>query len=338
MAHARRVSDRGEDRMPSDVSRSDRIVAVVVAFDRRELVQETLAALEAQTLAPAAVVVIDNASSDGTADVIRARFPRVDLTVLPRNTGGAGGFTVGIARALAAHDADAVWLMDDDTVPDPGALAALVATRRTAPAGTALLASAVRWVDGRPHPMNTPRVRPGASRASIRRAAARDAYPVRSASFVSLLVEADAIRRHGLPVADYFLWNDDFEYSTRLLRRGRGFVASASTVEHRTRTFGAADVDPGARFFYEVRNKTWLMRLSPSLTAAERVLYSGAALRAWTRTILRSGDRRLLVSGLVRGLRTGLLTRPRPNVEVLAGLGDASDAVARVEAAAGARA
>jgi rhamnopyranosyl-N-acetylglucosaminyl-diphospho-decaprenol beta-1,3/1,4-galactofuranosyltransferase len=323
--------------MPSDVSRSDRVVAVVVAFDRRELVQETLAALEAQTSAPAAIVVVDNASSDGTADVIRERFPRVDLTVLPRNTGGAGGFTVGIARALAAHDADAVWLMDDDTVPDPGALAALLATRRAAPAGTVLLASAVRWVDGRPHPMNTPRVRPGASRSSIRRAAAHGAYPVRSASFVSLLVEAAAVRRHGLPVADYFLWNDDFEFSTRLLRRGRGFVSSASTVEHRTRTFGAADVDPGARFFYEVRNKAWLLRLSPALGAAERGLYSVAALRSWTRTVVRSADRRLLLSGLVRGLRAGLLTRPRPNVDVLAGLGSASDDVARVEAAAGER-
>ena len=324
--------------MPSDVSRSDRIVAVVVAFDRRELVQETLAALEAQTEAPAAVVVIDNASSDGTADVIRERFPRADLVVLSRNTGGAGGFTVGIARALAAHDADAVWLMDDDTVPDPGALAALVASRRTAPAGTVVLASSVRWVDGRPHPMNTPRVRPGASPSSVRRAAERGAYPVRSASFVSLMIEADAVRQHGLPVADYFLWNDDFEYSTRLLRRGRGFVVSASTVEHRTRTFGAADVDPGARFFYEVRNKAWLMRLSPSLTTVERVLYTAAALRAWTRTIVRSRARRLLVSGLVRGLRAGLLTRPRPNAEVLAGLGAASDDVARVEADAGARA
>lgn len=325
--------------MPSDVSRTDRIVAVVVAYDRRELVQETLAALAAQTVAPAAVVVIDNASSDGTADVVRARFPEVDLTVLPRNTGGAGGFTAGMARALAVHDADAVWLMDDDTVPDPGALAALLAARRSAPSGTALLASAVRWVDGRPHPMNTPRTRPGATRASIRRAARHGAYPVRSASFVSLLVEADAVRLHGLPVADYFLWNDDFEFSTRLLRRAPGYVATASTVEHRTRTFGAADVDPGARFFYEVRNKTWLMRLSPSLTPGERVLYSAAALRAWTRTVSRSRDRRLLLSGLVRGLRAGLSTRPRPNAEVLAGLGPTTDQVARIDAAsAGARA
>jgi rhamnopyranosyl-N-acetylglucosaminyl-diphospho-decaprenol beta-1,3/1,4-galactofuranosyltransferase len=319
--------------MPSDVSRDERIVAVVVAYERRELVQETLAALEAQTVAPEAIVVVDNASSDGTCDVIRERFPRVDLVVLPRNTGGAGGFTVGIARALAVHEADAVWLMDDDTIPDPGALAALLATRRAAPAGTVLLASAVRWVDGRPHPMNTPRVRPGASRSAVRRAAAHGAYPVRSASFVSLLVEAEAVRRHGLPVADYFLWNDDFEFSTRLLRRGRGFVSSGSTVEHRTRTFGAADVDPGARFFYEVRNKSWLMRRSPSLSAVERLLYSAAALRSWTRTVIRSADRRLLLSGLVRGLRAGLLTRPRPNSEVLAGLGPATDAVARIESA-----
>ena len=50
------------------------------------------------------------------------------------------------AVEAAAHDADVVWLMDDDTVPDPGALAALLRARAAAPARTAVLASAVRWV------------------------------------------------------------------------------------------------------------------------------------------------------------------------------------------------
>ncbi len=150
-----------------------------------------------------------------------------------------------------------------------------------------------------------------------------------------MMIEVDAIRAHGLPMADYFLWNDDFEYSARLLRRGRGYLVHGSTVEHRTRTFGSTDVDPGARFVFEVRNKIWMLRLSRALAPAERVLYAGAALVGWARTIARSADRPLLIRGLVDGIRQGLGRRPRPAAEVLAGLGGITEGVRRIEAGAG---
>ena len=315
--------------------REPRVVVVVVAYDRRELVTETLAALERQTRQPDAVVVIDNASTDGSPDAVASLFPAVHLTRLMRNTGGAGGFAVGIERALHAHDADVVWLMDDDTVPDPGALAALLRARAAAPARTAVLASAVRWVDGRPHPMNTPRARPSARRRERERAAEHGCTPVRSASFVSFMIEGDAVRRHGLPVADYFLWNDDFEYSTRVLREGRGYLVRDSTVEHRTRTFGSTDVDPGARFYFEVRNKVWLLTRSRALSPLERILYAGAATRSWTRTFRRSSDRAVLADGLRRGLADGLARGPRASAVVLSGLGPITDGVTRLERGAG---
>lgn len=317
------------------MSEAVRVVAVVVAWNRRELVVETLRALRSQTEPLHRIVVIDNASTDGSADVIREGFPEVALTTLPTNTGGAGGFTVGIERALTVHDAELVWLMDDDTVPDPRALEGLLRARAAAPRGTVVLASAVRWTDGRPHPMNTPRTRPSASRASIARAALRGCTPVRTASFVSLMIEADAIRAHGLPMADYFLWNDDFEYSARLLRRGRGYLVHGSTVEHRTRTFGSTDVDPGARFVFEVRNKVWMLLRSRALSPVERVVYAGAALVNWTRTVARSSDRSLLLRGLADGMRQSLARAPRPAHEVLDGLGDITAGVRRIEEAAG---
>lgn len=311
---------------------SPRVVAVVVAYNRRELVTETLAALTRQDRRPDAIVVVDNASDDGSGDAVAAGFPEVSLLRLERNTGGAGGFTVGIVEAITEQGADLVWLMDDDTVPDPGALAALLSVRDHTPAGTVVLASAVRWIDGRPHPMNTPRVHPFATRRSVERAGAFQCYPVRSASFVSILIEASAIRRAGLPIADYFLWNDDFEFSSRLLRSGRGYLCRGSTVEHRTKTFGSTDVDPGARFYFEVRNKIWLLRYSSALSGAERVLYAGATLRNWTRTIRKSSDRTTLFRGLRSGVKDGMSRPPRSNTEVLSGLGAVTDAVGRFEA------
>ena len=69
--------------------------------------------------------------------------------------------------------------------------------------------------------------------------------PIRSASFVSVLVDADVCRQRGLPQADYFLWNDDFEFTTRLLRGNTGLLCPASVVTHKTAAFAATDTDPG---------------------------------------------------------------------------------------------
>jgi rhamnopyranosyl-N-acetylglucosaminyl-diphospho-decaprenol beta-1,3/1,4-galactofuranosyltransferase len=310
-----------------DPAGQPRVVAVVVTWNRRDLLLESLAAVLAQTRPPDAVIAVDNASTDGTADAVRAGFPAVRLATLAQNTGGAGGFAYGLALALA-DGADLVWLMDDDTVPEPGALHALLGARDQAgPADRpVLLASRVLWTDGRAHPMNTPRAKPFATGAEQRRAAAAGCVPIRSASFVSILVDAAVCRQRGLPQADYFLWNDDFEFTTRLLRGRTGWLCPASVVVHKTKTFGSTDADPGPRFFYEVRNKIWMLRSGASLSPLESALYGGSTLRRWARTFAGSHDRRTLWSSLVRGIAAGVRTRPRRTEEVLAGIAPAAPA------------
>lgn len=310
---------------------SARVVAVVVAYNRRDLLAEVLAALAAQEAPVARVVVVDNASTDGSSEVARAAGALVDLVELPRNTGGAGGFAAGMAVALADHGPDWLWLMDDDTVPEPGALRELLAA--TAGTDSVVAGSRVEWFDGAEHPMNTPRPKPFAPRAEREAAARRGVVPVRSTSFVSMLVRADVVREIGLPIADYFIWNDDFEYSTRALRGRRGIHVPASVVVHKTRVLGSTDADPGARFYYEVRNKLWMFRRSRSLAPWEKVLYGGSSALRWMRTVLRSGDRAVLADGWRRGWHDGVGYRPRPNADALAGLGRASEAVAAVEQA-----
>ena len=300
------------------------VTAVVVTYNRRDLLLESLAAVHGQGRAPDAVIVVDNASEDGTPAAVRDAFPAVRLAELRRNSGGAGGFAGGIALALA-EDADLIWLMDDDTVPEPGALGALLAARdrMTARAGRApaLVASRVLWTDGREHPMNTPRRKPFAAKAERLAASAVGCVPIRSASFVSILVDAGECRRRGLPRADYFLWNDDFEFTTRLLRGNTGLLCPASVVVHKTRTFGSTDADPGDRFFYEVRNKIWMFKDRAPLAPLERLAYGGSTLRRWARTFARSHDRRTLRESLFRGIAAGVRTSPRPTDEVLADAG-----------------
>jgi rhamnopyranosyl-N-acetylglucosaminyl-diphospho-decaprenol beta-1,3/1,4-galactofuranosyltransferase len=309
------ASSRAEDGCTSG-GHPPRVVAVIVTWNRRDLLLEAVAAVSAQSRAPDAVIIVDNASTDGTPAAVRDTFPGVHLATLGVNYGGAGGFAYGMALAVA-DGADLIWLMDDDTVPEPDALLALLAARDQHPGEPpALVASRVIWTDGRLHPMNTPRTKPFATAAELRAAAAAGCTPIRSASFVSILVEAAECRRRGLPQADFFLWNDDFEFTARILRSHAGLLCPASVVVHKTRTFGGTETDPGDRFFYEVRNKIWTLR-TRSLAPPERILYAGSTLRRWARTYARSRNRPALRSALSRGLVAGVRTTPRPNEQVL---------------------
>lgn len=319
--------------MGVDASMNQRVVAVVVAWNRRDLLAENLAGLAAQTRPADAVVVIDNASTDDSAALASAHPVVTEVVTLPTNTGGAGGFAAGIARAVEAHAAELVWIMDDDTVPTPTALRALLHARVRYPGRVTVAASRADWRDGRAHPMNTPRQRPFASGKDVAAADLAGAHPIRSASFVSVLLDAAAIRRHGLPEADYFLWNDDFEYTARLLRDGVGLFVPASRVYHLTRVFGAADADPGPRFVNEVRNKAWVFTRSDALGPVDRALYAGSTLTRWARLLARSPHRRELVVHARRGL-SDAAGGPRPTTQVLAGTPVADD-VAAVERGAG---
>ncbi|WP_284975347.1 glycosyltransferase [Arthrobacter sp. efr-133-TYG-104] len=301
------------------------VVAVVVTYNRRELLETTLNGIAAGTAVPEVVVVVDNASTDGTADFLRTyQGPLVmDVVTLTANVGGAGGFVVGMERAVLDHGADHVWIMDDDTEPQPGALSealevSLAYEHETGDA-PAFIASRVVWTDGRDHPMNRMRPRMGA-REDARSAAARlGATQIRSASFVSVLIRAGEIRRHGLPIADYFIWNDDLEYTARISRRGSALTTAASIANHHTKVFGDAGADPGSRFYYEVRNKLWVYTRSHALAPWEKVLFTGASLRNWARTIAASPNKRLLLHGLFKGLRHSLKA-PRSNARVLQGI------------------
>jgi len=293
-----------------------KVIAVVVSYNRAGLLQDCLSAIAAQQRAADTVIVVDNASTDGAADVARRHPSAPTVVALARNIGGAGGFAVGLDQALAAG-ADYAWLMDDDTIPTPTALGQLLDTAAAYRGTVDLLGSRAVWTDGTDHPMNTPRPKWRASRAELAAAEAVGAMAIRTSSFVSMLVSADAVRRVGLPCADMFIWNDDFEFSARVLRCGRGLYVASSIVEHRTARLASTDTDPGERFYYEVRNKVWTFRLSKAFGWLDWLTYTGSTARRWVRTLRRSSDRPTLWRVGRRGWHDGFATRPRPAEDVV---------------------
>lgn len=317
-----------------DPLRQPTVAAVVVSWNRRELLELTLRGIASGQRVPETIVVVDNASTDDSVAFVESfaaqlgstdgsAGPVVDLIRLERNVGGAGGFTVGIDRAANHHRADLVWVMDDDTEPLPQTLAASVrAWSDYDPSGgrrPVLVASRVLWTDGTEHPMNSMIERIGAGAARRERAAAVGGRTIRSGSFVSLLMDGDAVRAAGLPWADCFIWNDDFEYSTRLARWADAIQLPDSGVVHHTRKPVTTDVDPGARFYYDVRNKLWVFTRSQSLAPWEKALYGGATARLWLRTLRGSAERSQVLRRFGAGVRDALRP-PRANAEVLDGL------------------
>lgn len=113
-------------------TRRDDFFVVVTTYNRREYLADLFNSLALLEPAPDGIVVVDNASTDDTPAVVTAaasRFASLPVPIpvihhrLQENTGGSGGFSVGVERALA-EGAQWLWLMDDDVTAVPGAIAA----------------------------------------------------------------------------------------------------------------------------------------------------------------------------------------------------------------------
>jgi len=289
----------------AEPTRREDVCVVVLTFNRRELLTECLEAVRAQTRAPDRVIVVDNASTDGTRELVRERFAELELLALTENSGPAGGFAAGI-RAAHAGGHGWIWLMDDDTIPEPSALAELLAGAARAPAHapSLLLASTVLWRDGRVHPMNKPiadRRRTG----ELAEAAGRGLLLLRHATWVSLLLRREAVDAFGLPPAHFFMWTEDVEYTSRILRDGHGYAVPESVVHHATATAHTFLDDRAGRFYFHARNYLRLLR-GTSLAPAERPL----AILWYVRTLAAYLRRRGFAAGalavVARGVRDGL--------------------------------
>ncbi|RQP10922.1 MAG: glycosyltransferase [Microbacteriaceae bacterium] len=212
-----------------------RVAAVVVTYNRLEKLRTVLASIDAQSARPEWIVVVDNASTDGTGawlEEVREQY-RLDIVTSPTNTGGAGGFALGMQRGYDLG-ADAVWIMDDDCYPGERSLelldAGLSAASRELGYEVPFACSVVTFTDGEICEMNNPT--PTWDWARLWAKGQRSVL-VSSCSFVSVLVPRGSLERHGLPYAEYFIWFDDQEYTLRLSRAdGAGVQVLDSVVVH----------------------------------------------------------------------------------------------------------
>lgn len=287
-----------------------RVAAVVVTHNRRALLREALEALRAQTRPLDRILVVDNASADGTAEMLAADFGDVEVLRLAENGGGAGGFAAGLERAYAG-DEEWLWVMDDDTIPTPTALAELLAPLDDLGGmpEPVLMASRVLWTDGSMHPMNLPWPR-WKDRGLEVRAAQQGLVALRAVSFVSILVRREALGRVGLPRASFFIWGDDIEFTARLLRDEVGYLAPRSVVHHKTANATPSHHSTGPRYYYDVRNKVLMLR-SGIWGTTERFWFAVLTAKQVREHLAFNRFGRAAIAAVARGVFDGLF-RPPP--------------------------
>lgn len=194
------------------------VCAVVVTYNRKDLLRKCLQSLLQQTRPLDCILIVDNASTDGTREILEREFPNLSRLPLKTNTGGAGGFKAGMEWAYR-EGYEWIWVMDDDIELVPECLETMLSwqhvgdviqVRKQMPWGPliweaiwdASAASAITYI------------------RDLSFANGKKWTAVQYCNFEGALIRRIVIERAGLPDERYFMVNDDTIY---------GYIASLYT-------------------------------------------------------------------------------------------------------------
>lgn len=238
-----------------------KVMAIVVTYNRKELLQECITALLNQNYDNCDILVIDNNSIDGTEELIKTKFrnPKVHYINTGANLGGAGGFNFGMKEAYNIG-CDYMWIMDDDCIVNEDSLEKLLEADKKLNGDYGFLSSKVLWKDNTICTMNIQKKRFSRWLTNFE----KNMQPIAMASFVSLLVKTSVVEEMGLPIKEFFIWTDDWEYTRRISRKYKSYFISDSVVIHKSKDNRGANIatvdDRLERFKYLYRNDVVLYR------------------------------------------------------------------------------
>lgn len=300
-----------------------RVSVIIVTWNGREHLATCLDSLAGQTFRAFEVILVDNGSTDGSAEFVRERYPWVRVVGLPENRGFAAGNNAGFA---AAHGEYLVTL-NNDTEAEPGWLAELVAVADLHPAAGMVASRICDFADrDRIDSLGVRICRDGMSRGSARlqRFSALSLGRVTGILLPSACValyRRTMLAETGLFDEEFFAYCEDTDLGLRGRLAGWGAVLARDAVVYHKYSATSGTFSPLKLYLVE-RNHYWavlktfplpLLLLIPlytvgrylaQLTAVSRAAGSGGEF-------LASDSRRACILAILRGMRDALLGMPR---------------------------
>ncbi|MFN8633876.1 MAG: glycosyltransferase family 2 protein [Chloroflexota bacterium] len=280
---------------------TDRVGVTIVTYNGQDVIHPCLDSLARAGLPPRSVVVVDNASTDGTRELVRSACPDVRLLMSDRNLGYGAAVNLG-ARA---SDAEYVLVLNQDLVVEAGAIQALIDALDADP--TVALANAKVVLASDPGRVNACgntmhytgiTVCRGFNEPSASYAADEPLQVISGAAF---LARRSVFEQLGGFDPRFFLYLEDTDLSLRLARAGfRAVLASGAVVRHQF----VPKFAPEKLFWLErnrymmlVKNFEWrvLFAVAPALLLAECVVWGFAVLRGPTSLVAKLRAYRWLV-------------------------------------------
>lgn len=242
-------------------------VAIVVTYNKKEYLKENIEALLKQSIQEFDIYIIDNASTDGTYNYVEdivLENSRIEYINTGANLGGCGAFSFGIKKAYYAGYSN-IWTLDDDVVPKQTAFEELLNVAKENP-NYGFLASTILWTNAEWNQMNLLRKKETKGWHEFENYHnINELVKIDSASFVSLMINSQAVKTEGLPIKEFFIWGDDREYTDRIAKKYDCYYVSKSIAIHKSEENIGSNIatdqyDRIDRYQYTFRNEYYIAR------------------------------------------------------------------------------
>ena len=262
------------------------ITVLVVTFRARDLLAECLDSLAGQTV-PHRVLVIDNDSTDGTAEMLADRYPQVPTLRLPTNTGFAGGVAAGLERVETRWTA----LLNDDAAAAPNWLAELLRAAHQTPDAAAVTSRMLLGDGDRINNLGVGLTRQGYGFDLGLGRPAGDGFAAVTEVFGfsggAALLDTAAARAVGGSPAEFFLYYEDTDLSWRLRLAGYRVVSAPDAVVRHRHSASVGQQSELFHFHNERNRLLMLLRCAPLRFAVTQVARFGLTTASLTVRRLR---------------------------------------------------